>query len=153
MVGAVCLLMSVSAVRTYRSYDRGPAQPRRERALARRLESASRPDERVIVGLGSRGSLPANRQRHRERDGLFTALGPVELYHARRKGWCLRSEDRTPEVIETLRARGARFFATWNVEELARQDDFRRIMDVTYSLVAHNSQWAIYRLERKAPSG
>jgi hypothetical protein len=81
--------------------------------FGQRVQQLTEPAEKVIF-LGFR---PWRVQtlywfQHKTEFGEVTFWRPHEFYYSHRKGWSLDAWMATPEFIEMLRARGARYFAT-----------------------------------------
>lgn len=150
LVAVLCLVTGWETGVRFRDYDVVPRQQRVERSLAESLATHSEPGSLVVIGVGSRPSLSAERQRHRDPDGTFSALGPVELYHSRRRGWCLRFEDWSVERLEALRAKGATHFATWYLSGLEAAPELGEALAERFTLVERADRWVIYSL---APPG
>ena len=146
LVGLLCVVAAWQAFSAYRAYDVVPESQVLERRFAERLSALTEPGALVVVGLPSSVRVPVERQRHREPDGTYTALGSIALYQSHRKGWCVRSHYWSVELIDALRRKGATYFATWHVRGLLENVEFRDEMADRYELMEGTPEWQVYRL-------
>jgi hypothetical protein len=87
--------------------------------------------------------------RHRTAEGDFLYCDPIDFYHSRRKGWSIDSSQASPERVEQLRSKGARYLATFFPSNLFEtQPRLREILDREYEAVPLRSGGVLYRLHR-----
>ncbi len=151
LVLGLCLLIVGSAAQAMQTTYTMPRNLADQLAFAGRLRALTEPGSFLILGSSiSRGLEPASPAccRHREPDGRFLGHEPVEFYQSHRKGWSIYYEDWSIELLETLRQRGARYFASSFAEGLKEQSEFLRTMGDRYTLLDRTPKWAIFRLDR-----
>ena len=146
--GAIALL---SAFATHRYLDYVlPSEVSERLAFPQRLRELTEPGSLTIIGSKiRRGPGPATSAccRHREADGRYLGHEPIEFYQSHRKGWSLNPEDWSIDLVDTLRGRGAEYFATSYVEGMFEKPGFVAAMNASYTLLEGTSKWRIYRLE------
>lgn len=120
--------------------------------FGRRVEQFSMPGERIIV-LGWR---PWRDQtlfwfQHRTEYGEYLFWYPQDFYLSHRKGWSLDAWMATPQFVETLRRRGARYFVTFSPELLSQEPSkglgLREALDARHTKLEEAPHWLIYRLD------
>ncbi len=122
----------------------------RDRILpyAEQVNHLTEPDALVImVGSGTK-TRPAAVHCHRTAWGEYLWSNPIGFYLSHRKGWSLEAQQATPEFIETLRRRGARYFATAEPEILQSRPELRATLDRCYTPLEKTTEWALYRLDK-----
>lgn len=87
--------------------------------------------------------------RHRTPQGEYLYCDPVDFYLSHRKGWSIDEEQATPEFLETLRQRGAKYLATFYPDIFERNPKLKPALDLSYTPVEITKRWAIYRLDDK----
>ncbi len=97
-----------------------------------------------------RPTAPFWHLQHRTANGEYLTSEPVDFYLSHRKGWSIDENQGSPEFIDTLRKRGARYFATFYPQIFARHPEAKIVLDRCYAPVEVTEGWAIYRLD--APS-
>jgi len=100
----------------------------------------------IIANLGKTVSWMPEFRQHRTRQGEYLPSGPMDFYFSHRKGWNIDEEHTSPEFIETLRQRGAKYFVTYYPQFLERHPDLKAAFERSYTPLEVTSRWAIYRL-------
>ena len=114
--------------------------------FAQRVSQLTEPDAMIIMVRPYRG-VPSLYQ-HRTAQGEHLECDPVDFYRSHRIGWSLDDRLARLAFIDTLRGRGARYFATAFPELLALHPELKTGLDSLYTPLEVNEHWAIYRLER-----
>jgi Dolichyl-phosphate-mannose-protein mannosyltransferase len=86
---------------------------------------------------------------HRTQEGEYLECDPVDFYYSHRKGWSLDDRQASPELIETLRQRGAKYFATVFPGIFKRHPDLKEALARSYVPVEVTREWVIYRLNEQ----
>jgi 4-amino-4-deoxy-L-arabinose transferase-like glycosyltransferase len=89
--------------------------------------------------------------RHRTTQGERLYSLPTDFYLSHRKGWSVDEVQATPDFVEILRQRGAKYFVTFFPEIFKRHPNLKATLDASYLPVEVNSRWAIYKLTWAAP--
>lgn len=148
VVGIVLSVVAVSAREFHSGWlgssVRIPPRERRRIAFAAEVRRLTEPEAKVIFVTPYRGK-PSLYQ-HRTPEGEFLDCDPMDFYHSHRKGWSLDERQATPEFVETLRGRGARYLATPFPELLEKHPDLEAALDSSY-VPLDSSLGAIYRLD------
>ncbi len=147
----LCLIMAGSAAQAMRTFYRMPSNIADQLAFASRLRVLTEPGSLVILGSSiSRGPEPASPAccRHREPDGRYLGHEPVEFYQSHRKGWSIHYDDWSMELVDALRRKGAKYFATSYADGLDQKTHFLRTMGNRYTLLERTPRWAIFRMDR-----
>jgi hypothetical protein len=120
-------------------------------ALAARVQALTEPSALIIMMRPYRG-LPDLYQ-HRTAQGEYLECDPVDFYRSHRVGWSLDDRQATQAFVETLRTRGARYFATAFPEIFQRHPELKADLDRDYTPLEVTSAWAIYRLDQPGSRG
>ena len=83
---------------------------------------------------------------HRTKEGEFLYCDPVDLYLSHRKGWSIDDVQASSGVLEKLRQRGAKYFATAYPEIFTSRPQLKAALS-RYRALEVTPKWAIYRLE------
>jgi hypothetical protein len=145
-VGATLFVVAFSV---WRWEIRNHSTPQKEWdriAFASRVESLTEPSAAIIMVRSYRG-MPALYQ-HRTSQGEYLECDPVDFYHSHRTGWSLDDRQAALAFIETLRGRGARYFATAFPEIFEKHPGLKARLDAQYTPVDVTPRWAIYRLDK-----
>jgi len=147
LVAALCV--AVVAFGAWQSYVkiRVPPGDWNRVAFAARVRELTQPDALVIMVRPFRNA--PEMYQHRTAQGEYLECDPQDFYRARRIGWSLDERLATPAFVDTLRRRGARYFATAFPQALDRQPGLRAALDERYTPVEVNDRWAIYRLDSR----
>lgn len=75
---------------------------------------------------------------------------PIQLYYAHRKGWAFNIRGEQSDVLirrlESLREKGADFFATTSIDELRKVDEFYAYLASRYNVVDQNDNFILVDL-------
>lgn len=115
-------------------------------AFGERIQQLTEPDALIVFAARQPRDHPPQIYRHRTPDGEFLYCDPIDFYVSRRKGWNPDEYQATPEFMERVRGRGARYFATFFPTVLERNPDLEQWLDTESTLLEATDRWAIYRL-------
>ena len=116
-------------------------------ALGKRVQALTEPDANIIfVERRLFEPPPPEFYRHRTEYGEYLYCDPVGFNLSRRHGWSLDEVQASPEFVETLRRRGARYLATIHLDIFERRPELKLALDSLYVPVEVTSKWALYRL-------
>lgn len=116
-------------------------------AFGERLQELTEPDELIVFAARQPRDHPPEIYRHRTPEGEFLYCDPIDFYLSRRKGWNPDEYQATPEFLERVRGRGARYFATYFPAGIfERSPDLKQWLDSESTLLEMTDRWAIYRL-------
>jgi hypothetical protein len=131
------------------------AAPRQE--FAARVEKLVEPSARIVI---AQNATRKGWFQHRTAEGELTGYMPVDLYLSHRKGWSVSDEQAQPAFLESLRRRGATYFAAFCCEWQDRPiaDEFPeliRYLACAHTALAVERKFVIYRLDtpRRRPDG
>lgn len=145
VVIVVCLF--VVGFSLYQAHEMGRPDPRGYRvAFGERVKSLTEPDALIVFVIPYRG-MPALYQ-HRTAYGEYLECDPMDFYYSHRKGWSLDENQASPEFIDTLRRRGAKYFATAYPKILERRPDLKVTLDRSYTAIDITPKWIVYRLDK-----
>jgi hypothetical protein len=85
---------------------------------------------------------------HRTAEGEYLYCDPIDFYLSHHKGWSIDGVQATPEFVETLRRRGAKYFATQEAKHIFEQSpDLKTALERCYTPLEVTPEWVIYRLD------
>jgi len=113
--------------------------------FGQRVQQVTEPQALFILLKERRGLPRLEYQQHRYAPGKYLCSDPVDLYLTHRKGWCMDHVQATPELIEEMRRRGAKYAAT-EFPELLKPGPLQTYLSANFQAVEITAQWAIYRL-------
>lgn len=145
-VAALCLFVAGFGLQQFQATLRLPQSARDRLAFGKTVNSLTEPDALVIFAL----PLPPfwhPPYGHRTANGEYLGSDPVDFYLSHRKGWSIDESHASPEFVETLRQRGAKYFATFAPGILERRPDLKVELGRSHTPVEVTPRWAIYRLE------
>jgi hypothetical protein len=146
---ALLLLSSTLQIRELlRLQDRYEAT----RSLDARVERLTEPDALVIFLRPYFPREQKGHNQHRTAQGEFCSSLPRDFYLSHRKGFSLDADAATPEFIETLRKRGARYLATPYLGVFEQEPLLAPSLAQRYQLLALSPEGALYRLEAPSPA-
>jgi hypothetical protein len=84
---------------------------------------------------------------HRTADGDLIAGDPTDFYNSRRRGWSVFASQTTPDMMQKLRRRNARYFAAFYPKELYKQSpEIKAYLEAKAVPVEITWQWIVYQL-------
>lgn len=118
--------------------------------FAAHLEQVTEPGARLVVAENH--VRPEGWFQHRTEQGELLGFMPIDFYFSHRKGWSISGAEVQPAFIETLRGRGAAYFATASIKDFP---GLRAYLDCAHTRLDASDQFAIYRLDppRSRPDG
>ena len=120
-------------------------------AFGKRVAALTESSDPIIMLRPFRNDLGL--YQHRTPEGEYLECDPVDFYRSHRIGWSVDDHLATLAFVETLRGRGARYFATAFPELLVTRAELKAGLDSLYTPVEVNARWAIYRLDRVPAKG
>jgi 4-amino-4-deoxy-L-arabinose transferase-like glycosyltransferase len=145
---AVCVFILAFSVWRWGLRIQIPSKEWDRVAFAARVQALTEPSALIIMVRPYRG-LPGLYQ-HRTAQGEYLECDPVDFYRSHRVGWSLDDRQATSAFIETLRTRGARYFATAFPEIFQKYPELKADLDRDYTPLEVTPAWAIYRLDQAA---
>jgi hypothetical protein len=121
-------------------------------AFAERVEKLTEPGAPMIFARSRPDFTPPEFLQHRTAQGEYLHCDPMDFYLSHRKGWSIDQTMATPEFLETLRRRGAKYFATFDQEIFKRHPELKTALERSYIPLEVTPQWAIYRLDHPTPA-
>jgi len=118
----------------------------RTHRLAIRVSDVTESDAKIVVGQRPEFPGPPGTSRRRPQRPPTADFQPRLLPYGR-VGWTLPHEEWFPEVIENLRAKGARYFVTEYVRGLERNRAFAEGMAGRHRLLESTPHWVMYSLD------
>ncbi|HSM15690.1 MAG TPA: hypothetical protein VK845_01670, partial [Gemmatimonadales bacterium] len=136
-----------------RNAFRLPPNARARIAFGERVNTLTEPGALVIFAVPLLDSVSTVDQkgflyRHRTPEGEFLYDDPYDFYYSRRKGWSLDESQASPEFVEILRQRGAKYFATFFPGVLRRHPELVAALEQSYTPVEVTPKWVLYRLTK-----
>ena len=114
------------------------------------MQALTRPDDKVVFVHRRSASPRPHALRHRTAQGEFLYARPVAFNLSRRHGWSVDELQASPEFVETLRQRGARYLATIDMDIFDRNPEFKKALERSYTPAEVTRKWAIYQLDKSA---
>lgn len=151
MRGAVVVICGLGVVESIRiSHERFDPPPitATELAFGRRVQELTPAGSLVLVVRQEFPIGPDAEYRHRDPDGLRFAADPQELYRSDRKGWTIHANRLTPEIVASVRQKGARYLITRQVAMFDRQKDAVAFLRREGVELDRTADWVIFALER-----
>jgi hypothetical protein len=118
--------------------------------FGKRVNELTEPGSRVIFAYWQDDPRRGEWYQHRTPQGEYLFYMPAEFYLSHRKGWSINKEQVSPEFVETLRNRGAKYFATLAMESFKKSTGLKAWLDCEHVALDVTSKWAIYRLRKPA---
>ncbi len=126
-------------------------------AFAERVQALTEPEALVIFAIVREWDPPSpENYRHRTEQGEMLYSDPRDFFLSRRKGYSIDDLQATPEFIEELRRRGARYFATAEAFEpvqpaggpgvFDRHPELEPALRARYRPLEVTDRWAIFEL-------
>jgi hypothetical protein len=130
-----------------------PPHARPRIAFGKRVGMLTEPDALIIFAVPLLDSVSGADQkgflyRHRTAEGEFLYDDPYDFYYSRRKGWSLDEVQASPEFVEVLRQRGAKYFATFFPGLLRRHPELVAALERFYTPMEVTPQWVLYQLTK-----
>ena len=115
-------------------------------SFGRRVAELTEPD--ALMVFVQSGSDPRRGEwfQYRLGPGEYLLYNPLDFYLSGRKGWSLSDRQVSPDLIERLRQRGARYLATWSPHSLEADPRTRPWLEATQEAVEVTPRWVVYRL-------
>ena len=114
-----------------------------------RVQALTQPDDKVIFVHRRSAPPQPHALRHRTSQGEFLYARPMAFNLSRRHGWSVDEVQASPEFVETLRQRGARYLATIDMDIFDRNPELKKALDRSYTPAEVTLEWAIYRLDNR----
>ncbi len=151
-IGTAALIAALIAASAWRLGPMLSVDPERDSRIAfgQRIQELTEPDARIVFIARRPADHPPEIYRHRTPEGEFLYCDPIDFYLSRRKGWNPDDYQATPELLERVRGRGARYVATFFPQVFERQPELKAWLDSAYTPLEITEEWAIYRMEEPA---
>jgi len=125
----------------------GPVgEPQERAAFDKRINQLTAPKDLIIFAIPRPSEWSPVFLQHRTAEGEYLSQDPVDFYFSHRKGWSIHDAQSSPELLEALRKRGAKYFATFYPEIFERYPSLKMTLADRYIPVEVTPKWAIYRL-------
>jgi hypothetical protein len=112
------------------------------------VERLSEPDAPIVFARHRPDGFITAYYQHRTAWGEYLWCDPIDFYISHRKGWSVDALQVTPEFLETLQKRGAKYFATADVRLVFEQNpELKDALERSYTPVEVTRGWVIYRLD------
>ncbi len=151
-IGTAALIAALIAASAWRLGSMLSVDPERYSRIAfgQRVQELTEPDALLVFIARRPVDHPPEIYRHRTPDGEFLYCDPIDFYLSRRKGWNPDDFQATPELLEKVRGRGARYVATFFPQIFERQPELKAWLDSAYTPLEATEEWAIYRMDEPA---
>ncbi len=147
-IGTAALIAALIAASAWRLAPMLSVDPERDARIAfgQRVQELTEPDALLVFIARRPVDHPPEIYRHRTPEGEFLYCDPIDFYLSRRKGWNPDDFQATPELLERVRRRGARYVATFFPQVFERQPELKTWLDSAYTSLEVTDEWAIYRM-------
>jgi len=124
----------------------------RAMAFGQRVAELTEPDALMVFVQSGDDPRRGEWYQHRLAPGEYLLYNPRDFYLSRRKGWSLSDSQVSPELIDRLRQRGARYLGTFFPGSLDKNPRTRPWLEATQKRVEITPRWSLYRLVPPPPT-
>ena len=114
-----------------------------------RVDAMTEPGSLMVYAIPRLKPFRLELYQHRTAEGELLPCDPEDLYLSRRKGWIIDGVQATPEFLETLSRRGARYFATMYPEVFQQSPALRSFLESACVPLEVTPGWVLYKLDAK----
>jgi hypothetical protein len=114
-----------------------------------RVDAMTEPGSLMVYAIPRLKPFRLELYQHRTAEGELLPCDPEDLYLSRRKGWIIDGVQATPEFLETLSRRGARYFATIYPEVFQQSPALRSFLESACVPLEVTPGWVLYKLDAK----
>jgi len=151
IVPMLCLLMIFFSIKTIHTWTTIESWHIDRVAFGKRVEQQTEVGAPIVTAALRPEPERLEWYQHRTAEGEYLYHDPADFYLSDRKGWSLGLDQVSPKFLQTLRLRGAQYFAIFYspygwTPAFKKRPEIKEWLDGSYTPVEITSKWAIYSL-------